>query len=143
MAKQQVKGVQVGSKVKVWFLKSGTRKDGSLWQLFTCQESAYNQETNTYTEIGKYTIFANNSIQGLQNGDMVTINSITKALIEKNIKNNIEYTNVNLWCDIVLETVYQPRLVDNQNQQPQLENTQMETPNFSDEFGIDEDSLPF
>ena len=143
MAKQQGKGVQVGSKVKVWFLKSGTRQDGYLWQLFTCQESSYNQETNKYTEIGKYTIFANNSIQGLQNGDMVTINSITKALIEKNIKNNIEYTNVNLWCDITLETVYQPRLVDNQNQQPQLENTQMETPNFSDEFGIDEDSLPF
>ena len=62
--------------------------------------------------------------------------------MEKNIgKDKKEYINVNCWCDIEMGVVYQPRLVDNQNQQPQLENTQMETPNFSDEFGIDDSDL--
>ena len=140
---QQVYGVSVGGKIKVGYPKTGNRKDGTLWQLFTYEESRRNQQTGEYDKLGKYTIFVNNPIQQLQNGDTVIIKSITKTTIEKNIgKDNKEYINVNCWCDIEMGAVYQPRLVDNQNQQQQLENTQMETPNFSDEF-VDSLELPF
>ena len=140
---QQVYGVSVGGRIKVGFPKSGNKQDGTFWQLFTYEESRKNQQTGEYDKLGRYTIFVNNPIQQLQNGDTVIIKSITKATIEKNIgKDKKEYINVNCWCDIEMGAVYQPRLVDNQNQQPQLENTQMETPNFSDEF-VDSLELPF
>lgn len=139
---QQVNGVTVGNKVRVNFLRTGTKKDGTPYQLFTFQESKYNNQTDKYDELGRYTIFVNNYTPALKDGDNVTIKNITKASISKNVKNNIEYINVNCWCEIEMGTIYQPRLVDDQQvQQPQLE-PQMETPTFEDSI-VSDDDLPF
>ena len=142
MARVSGKGVSVGTKIKVNFLKQGFKQDKSIWQLFVYQESKKNPETGEYDELGRYTIFINNPNQNLQNGDMVTIKSITKALVEKNYYNNREYTNLNLWCEVEYNAPYTPRLVDNQNQQLN-NNFEMQTPSFADEYGISEDDLPF
>lgn len=141
MANLQGKGVFVGAKLRVSFPKTGTKKDKSLWQLFVYQESKKNQQTGNYDELGRYTIFVNNPQRNLQNGDIVTIKSITKSLIEKKILNNKEYININCWCEIEINGNNNQGA--NQNQ-PQLEenNQQMEMPSFSDEF-VDSLELPF
>lgn len=144
MAKVQGNGISVGGKIKVGFPKTGTKKDGSMWQLFTYKETKKNQQTGEYDEIGRYTIFVNNPQPNLKNGDMITIKNITKSLMEKNIVNNKEYININCWCEIeIINNTNNDNQGANQNQ-PQFEenNQQMETPSFSDEF-VDSLDLPF
>lgn len=139
---QQGKGVQVGNKIRVSFVKSGTKQDGSMWQLFTYQESKKNPQTGEYDRIGTYTIFVNNPNNNIKNNDYVTIKSITKILSEVKYVNNKAFNNFNAWCDVELNAPYTPQFID--NQQPQYNqqnyNEQMNVPTFS---GVDDNDLPF
>lgn len=143
MAKAQGKGVFVGAKIKVSFPKSGTKKDNSLWQLFTYQESKKNQETGRYDEIGRYTIFVNNPQKDLQNNDIVTIKNITKILTEKNKYNGKDYININCWCEIEKSSNNNLKETNkNQSEDVDFEKT-MDIPSFDENFSVSPDELPF
>lgn len=97
------KGIKVGDKVVVNFLKTGIKtKDGSKWATFNYNDQAFDKKTKKYITVTQYTIFINNPDEAiLNNGDEVTINSITAFKTNQNhTDDNKIYTNVTLFCEV-------------------------------------------
>ena len=145
-------GVSIGHRVRVSFVKSGVNNRGNQWQMFTYTESRKNQTTGNYDQLGKYTVFCNNIVPNLKDGDYVTINSITKVLIDKSVYNGREFTNVTLSCNVTPNAPYTPNLVGadetRQNQQQGFTNPYVDNNvDYGDlgnfDVSVDDSQLPF
>lgn len=94
--------IKQGRRLKVKFLKQGESKNGA-WQMFTHSESKRNQETGQYERLATYTIFINNPIKNLSEGDSIIVQGITAVAATRNVYNGKEYYNIVVNCDAKLE----------------------------------------